>query len=525
MRSHLHSLTDKNVTFAVEKINLQKTKNMAGGMKTLAKETAIYGVSSIIGRFLNWLLAPFWTWVLASTAQMGVVGNLYSWTALAVVILTYGMETGLFRFANKKEEDPQKVYSTTLISIGFTTLIFVVLGVVFHKSIMPIFGTNAIEPHYVILMVIILGLDTLSAIPFAYLRFQKRPIRFAAIQILNVVVTILMNLFFFLLCPWLATKFPDAFSWFDLNNGVDYILISNLVASIVRLLLLSPQLLIKYHFDRTLLKRMLAYSLPLLVLGVAGIMNQNLDKMLYPHLSTEVDKMNQLGIYHASFKIAVIMVMFTQAFRYAFEPFIFAKNKESGDNKRAYSEATKYFIIFGLFIFLAVIGYLDIIKLLLEGDYREGLRVVPIVMLAELFFGIYFNLSLWYKLTDQTKWGAYLSLIGLAVTVLGNVLFVPVYGYMACAWTAFSANLVMMLISYFLGQKNYPINYDLKSAGFYFLITMVLFVGIWFASVNIDNLWLKLIVNTIFVGIYVLIVVKKDLPLRELPIVGKYFRK
>ena len=368
---------------------------MAGGMKTLAKETAIYGVSSILGRFLNWLLTPFWTYVLMNTAQMGVVGNLYSWTALTVVILTYGMETGLFRFANKSDEDPLKVYTTTLISIAFTTFLFILLAILFLNPITTIFGSEAIKPHYVLLLIIILGLDTLSAIPFAFLRYQKRPIRFATIQVLNVVITIAFNLFFFLACPWLAVKFPGAFFWFDIGKGVDYILISNLMASFIRLLLLSPQLRVKYTFDGVLLKKMLVYSLPLLVLGVAGIMNQNLDKMLYPHLSTEVDKMGQLGIYTASFKVAVIMVMFTQAFRYAFEPFIFAKNKESGDNKLAYSQATKYFIIFGLFIFLAVMGYLDIVKYLLEVNYQEGLAIVPIVMAAELFFGSYFNLSLW----------------------------------------------------------------------------------------------------------------------------------
>ncbi len=498
---------------------------MAGGMKTLAKETAIYGVSSILGRFLNWLLTPFWTYVLMNTAQMGVVGNLYSWTALTVVILTYGMETGLFRFANKSDEDPLKVYTTTLISIAFTTFLFILLAILFLNPITTIFGSEAIKPHYVLLLIIILGLDTLSAIPFAFLRYQKRPIRFATIQVLNVLITIAFNLFFFLACPWLAVKFPGAFFWFDIGKGVDYILISNLMASFIRLLLLSPQLRVKYTFDGVLLKKMLVYSLPLLVLGVAGIMNQNLDKMLYPHLSTEVDKMGQLGIYTASFKVAVIMVMFTQAFRYAFEPFIFAKNKESGDNKLAYSQATKYFIIFGLFIFLAVMGYLDIVKYLLEVNYQEGLAIVPIVMAAELFFGIYFNLSLWYKLTDQTRWGAYLSLIGLVVTVLGNILFVPEYGYMACAWTAFFANLVMMVVSYFLGQKNYPIQYDLKSAGFYVVIAAFLFAGIMFTHGNIGHAGLRLLVNTVLIGIYLLIVLKKDLPLQQIPIINKYFRK
>ncbi len=499
---------------------------MASGMKVLAKETAIYGLSSIFGRFLNWLLAPFWTWVLASTAQMGVIGNLYSWTALTIVILTYGMETGLFRFANKKEENPLTVYSTALISIAVTTTLFVILSLFFLQPITSFFGSDAIKPHYVFLLIVILGLDTLSALPFAYLRYQKRPIRFATIQILNVVVTILFNLFFFLVCPWLANKFPDAFSWFDINRGVDYILLSNLAASVIRLLLLMPQFRIKYRFDAALLRRMLVYSLPLLVLGIAGIMNQNLDKMLYPYLSTELDKMNQLGIYHASFKIAVIMVMFTQAFRYAFEPFIFSKNKESGDdNKTAYAQATKYFLIFGLFIFLAVMSYLDVIKFLLESDYREGLRIVPIVMMAELCFGIYFNLSLWYKLTDKTQWGAYLSLMGLAITVLGNVLFVPVFGYMACAWTALFANIFMMLVSYFLGQKNYPIRYELQSAAFYLLITIGLFGVIWFGYTYIDNLWLRLMLNTILLCLYVFVVIKKDLPLKEIPYIGKLIKK
>ena len=499
---------------------------MSSGMKTLAKETAIYGVSSIFGKFLNWLLTPFWTYMLIHPGQMGIVSNLYSWTALTIVVLTYGMETGLFRFLNKAEEKPLTVYSTALTSIGATTSLFLILCLLFLDPVTTVFGSAEIKPHYVRLLVVVLALDTLSAIPFAYLRYQKRPVRFAAIQLLNVVVTVLCNLFFFLLCPRLAALFPDVFSWFDIEKGVDYILISNLIATSVKLLLLSPQLRVKYSFDFALLKRMLVYSLPLLVLGVAGIMNQNLDKMLYPYLSTEADKMNQLGIYSASFKIGVIMVMFTQAFRYAFEPFIFAQNKEPGDgNKTAYAQATKYFIIFGLFIFLAVMGYLDVLKYLLRSDYQEGLAIVPIVMIAELFFGIYFNLSLWYKLTDQTRWGAYLSLIGLAVTILGNVLFVPQFGYMACAWTAFFANLIMMAFSYFLGQKSYPIPYDVRSAAFYFVVSMFLFGGIMLTYQNIDKMALRLLVNTALIAIYLLVVLKKDLPLRQIPVVNKFLKK
>ena len=498
---------------------------MAGGMKALAKETAIYGVSSIIGKFLNWLLTPFWSYVLLHTSQMGIIGNLYSWTALTIVVLTYGMETGLFRFANKEGADPMRVYSTTLISIASTTLLFVVLAILFLRPITSVFGDADILPRYVFLLILILTLDTLSAIPFALLRYQNRPVRFALIQILNVVITILCNLFFFVACPKLALHFPETFSWFDLDRAVDYILLSNLVASALRLLMLTPQLRVKYLFDGALLKKMLLYSLPLLILGVAGIMNQNLDKMLYPHLSTEIDKMGQLGIYSASFKIAVIMVMFTQAFRYAFEPFIFARNKETGDgDKTAYAEATKYFIIFGLFIFLAVMAYLDILKFLLETRYHEGLKIVPIVMIAELFFGVYFNLSLWYKLTDQTRWGAYLSLMGLTVTLLGNILFVPMYGYMACAWTALAANVTMMTVSYFLGHKYYPVHYDLRSAGLFFLFAMLLFAGMWSAYRYLDAVGLRLLLNTLMVAFYLLVVAKKVLPLQEWPVIGKWVK-
>ncbi len=500
---------------------------MAGGMKALAKETAIYGVSSIVGKFLNWLLTPLWSYVLVSQAHMGVISNLYGWTALIIVILTYGMETGLFRFANKKGENPQMVYSTTLISIAATTLIFLILSMVFLQPLTSITGSPDIKPRYVLLMIIILSMDAFSAIPFAYLRFSKRPMRFATLKILFVALNISFNLFFFLLCPWLSELYPDYFAWFTLENGVDYVLISNLLATFIQTLFLLPQLRIKYTFDGALLKRMLIYCMPLLVLGIAGILNQSMDKIVFPWLYPDSSQaMTELGIYTAAFKIAVIMVMFTQAFRYAFEPFIFAKNKElgAGNDKVAYAQATKYFIILGLLIFLLVMGYIDIVKYLIKSTYHEGLKVLPIVMMGELFFGIYFNLSLWYKLTDQTKWGAYLSLIGLAVTIAINVIFIPKYSYMACAWASFFANLVMMVTSYFLGQKNYPINYNLRSAGFFMAITLVLFSGIIFSNNFMENSWLRLLLNTIFIAVYALIVIKKELPLREMPVIGKYFR-
>lgn len=499
---------------------------MAHGMKSLAKETAIYGVSSIVGKFLNWLLTPLWSYVLVSQSQMGVISNLYGWTALIIVILTYGMETGLFRFVNKNNENPLTVYSTTLISIGTTTLLFLILILLFLNPATALTGSIDIKPHYILIMAIILSMDAFSAIPFAWLRYKKRPIKFAFIKIMFVILNILFNIFFFVLAPKLAQMMPEYFTWFTLENGVDYVLISNLMATFIQTILLLPELRIKYTFNKPLLIRMLKYSLPLLILGIAGILNQTVDKIVFPWLYPDkVEAMTQLGIYSACFKIAVIMVMFTQAFRYAFEPFIFAKNKESGDNKPAYAAATKYFIILGLFIFLAVMGLMDIIKYLLHPSYHEGLKVVPIVMMGELFFGIYFNLSLWYKLTDQTRWGAYMSIIGLVITIGVNVVFIPHFSYMASAWASFSANLTMMLISYYLGQKNYPIQYNIKTVGQFLLLALVLFAVMTLVNNTITTIWLRLLINIFIITIYIAVVVKKELPLSELPLIGKYFRK
>lgn len=497
---------------------------MANGMKTLAKETMFYGVGSVLPKLLSWFLSLYWAFALPRVSDIGVLTNFYAWVALLQVMLTYGMETGFFRFANK-EKNPSAVFSTTFISIATTTLLFFLLALAFLKPIAFALGGTAMKPHYLLLMVVILCFDVLGAIPFAKIRFKQRPKWFAFIKMVNVILTILFNLFFFLVCPWLQTKFPEAFAWFDIDKGVDYILISNLAASVVQFLLLTPELRVKYVFNKELLGRMLRYSFPLLILGVAGILNQTADKIIFPWIYP--DKANafiELGIYGQNFKIAIIMVMFTQAFRYAFEPFIFARNREAADDRKSFSEATKYFIILGLLIFLITTGFIDIIKYLIPQEYHVGLKVVPIVLMGELFFGVYFNLSLWYKLTDQTKWGAYMSLIGFGITVLINILFIPYFSYMACAWAAFFANLVMMLISYFLGQKNYPIPYNLKSAGYFFLLAFILFIGITLVYQFVDALWIRLLLNTLFVAIYMFVVVKKELPLQELPFVGKFFR-
>lgn len=501
---------------------------MAEGMKRLAGETAIYGVSSIVGKFLNWMLVPMYTRVLTNESEFGIVTNLYAWTALLIVLLTYGMETGFFRFMNRKDvSNPMQVYSTTLASLGVTSMLFIVVVLSLLSPISDGLGYGS-HPWYIAMLAVIVGVDAFCCIPFAYLRFERKAIRFASIKMLSIFLNILLVVFFLIGCPSIYEHAPGLISWFYRPDyQVSYILIANLLTSLITLLVLIPNIIpgIKEKGSFGMLKRMLNYSFPILILGIAGIFNQTADKILFPFLFEDKQLANtQLGIYGACFKVAVVMVMFIQAFRYAYEPFIFAKNKSSdtGDT-RAYSEAMKYFVIFSLFIFLGVMYYLDILKYFVAPEYYPGLRVVPIVMLGELFFGIYFNLSFWYKLIDQTQWGAYFSTAGCIITVLIIVFLAPHFGYMACAWASFASNLFMMILSYVIGQKRFPIKYDLKSGIFYGILT-VIFYGAGML-VPIESEILRLAYRSILLAIFIGIVVKRDMPLRDLPYIGRYFRR
>lgn len=498
---------------------------MAQGMRRLAKDTAVYGISSIVGRILTWLLMPMYVRVLASTGQYGIVTNLYAWTALLQVLLTYGMETGFFRFIfNKEEKQPMKVYSTALISVGTTSLLFLVTGLLLLHPIAGALGYAA-TPEYVRMLMIIVAIDAFTCIPFVYLRYLGRPYKFVGIKLLNIFLIVGLNLFFLLLCPWLAERYPASVSWFYKPGfQVGYVFTANLIASVCTLLALGKELTgFRYTFDRALWKKIISYSFPILILGVAGILNQTADKIIYPFLFDDrAYADSQLGIYGACFKIAVIMVMFNQAFRYAYEPFIFAKTR-SADCKESYAMAMKYFLIFALLIFLGVMFYLDIIKFLVKPVYYPGLRVVPVVMLGSLFFGVFFNLSVWYKVIDQTRWGAYFSLLGFVITVAIIVGFAPVYGYMACAWASFACNLVMMVLSYFVGQKRYPVDYDLRSFFFYTVLAAVLYVAGMYAPLG--DKWLVWGFRAVLLAVYVTVVVKRDLPLREIPWINRIIKK
>ena len=483
-------------------------------LKSLAKDTAIYGMSSIIGRFLNYLLVPLYTAkISAASGGYGVITNMYAYTALLMVILTYGMETTFFRFANKQEEDARRVYATTLAMVGTTSLLFVALVFLFLSPLSGLMG-YADHPSYVWVMFTTVAIDAFQCIPFAYLRYKKRPLRFAALKLLFIGLNITLNIIYYLVMGGtevgyafyinlVCTGSITFFFWRELREGF-----SAGVGS--------------WAECRALMGRMLSYSWPILVLGIAGILNQTADKILFPYLYHGADAHAQLGIYGAASKIAMIMAMITQAFRYAYEPFVFGKAKER-DNRDTYAQAMKYFLIFTLLAFLFVVGYIDILRFIIGRDYWEGLKVVPIVMAAEIMMGVYFNLSFWYKLIDKTIWGAYFSGIGCLVLVAINIIFVPRYGYMACAWAGFAGYGVAMTLSYIVGQRKYPIAYPIGRCLSYVALTVVLCVGMLLANKYL-SMGLAVAANTLLIAVFAVYLVKRDFPLRSLPVIGKHFK-
>ena len=473
-------------------------------MKILAKETAIYGVSSIVGKFLNWMLVPLYTYVLQQQSDYGIVTNLYAWTALLLVILTYGMETGFFRFVNKEGEDPRAVYSTSLIALFTTSLLFAVVCIVWQAPIASALGYPT-HSEFIALLGTTVAIDAFASIPFAYLRYKKHPLQFAGLKLLFVFLNIALNIFFLVICPKIQ-DWAMISSWYNPNYGVGYVFVANILATAIQTLFLLPAMAEGLKgsvvFDWDLLKHMLKYSLPLLVLGVCGIMNQTLDRILFPFFYAGTDAQAQLGIYGACFKVAMVMMMFTQAFRYAYEPFVFAKHKDK-QSVAAYADAMKYYIIFSYMILLGMIFYLDLLKFIIAPSYWEGLKVVPIVLWTYIFQGVYFNLSFWYKLTDKTQWGAYFSIIGVVITFGLQVLFVPKIGYMASALSSTICYLVIMLLSYFVGRKHLEIPYDLHRIGIYTLVVLTLLAGYYaLARLLPLNDWIKMGIGSILLIIY-----------------------
>ena len=452
---------------------------MSSTLTSLIKDTAVYGLSSMFGRFLNWLLTFVYVRVLI-TEEFGQMTNLYAWTAILMIILTYGMETAFFRFANKHEQ-PADVYSTTLWSLGVTSTLFVLFGWLFLD---PLATVLHVAEHKDLLsyLLIIVASDAFMAIPLGYLRYEQRPWWFMTVRMSFVGATILLTLFAFYGVPALSEYIPILGDSIPESTPAVYLRI-NLVSMACNSSCSSPPCVrLRDASIASSFRSMLHYALPMLLLGLAGNFNNQADKILFPLLFEDSHYANaQLGIYGACYKLAVVMVLFTQAFRYAYDPFIFAEKKKGEDAaRRAYSSSMTYYVLFTLFIFLAVMSYMDILKLLIAPAYYPGLSVVPWIMAGQLMFGVYFNLSLWYKVTDRTHWGAILSIVGCALTVLLIVLLAPRYGFMACAWASVVANGGVMLFSYALGQHYYPVDYDLPRLGLYTFLTGVLYALFFF---------------------------------------------
>ena len=479
-------------------------------LKSLAKDTAIYGLSSIVGRFLNYLLVPLYThYMPKASGDYGVSTNIYAYTALILVLLTFGMETTLFRFANDERHKPDTVFSTVMAVVGSLTLVFLLLIFGFITPISNSLG-YAEHPDYLLMMAVVVALDALQAIPFSYLRFQKRPIRFASLKMLFIILNIGLNVLYFV---WLG------------KTSVFYVFFINLVCTGLITFFFIPGLFsIKWKFDGKLLKQMLGYSWPILILGIAGILNQVADKIIFPLVYPDEAEANvQLGVYGSCVKIAMIMAMITQAFRYAYEPIVFAKSKDA-DKTEYYASAMKYFLIFTLLAFLCVVGWMPVLQYIIGEEYREGLGVVPIVMIAEIMMGVYFNLSFWYKLIDKTIYGAWFSLAGCTVLFAVNILLIPRYGYWACAWGGVAGYGTAMVLSYIVGQIKNPIPYPMKDIVFYVIQTFAAFCVMYWAQENLPA-WASLTLSTLLIIGFLGTVIKRDLPLKNIPFIGRFFRK
>ena len=491
-------------------------------LKSLAKDTAIYGLSSIIGRFLNYLLVPLYThYMPKDSGDYGISTNMYAYTALILVLLTFGMETTLFRYVNDAPETQlasggrtrhsDTVFSTIMAVVGSLTAVFLLLVFGFISPISNALGYSE-HPDYLQMMAVVVALDALQAIPFSYLRFQKRAIHFASLKLLFIFLNIGLNVLYFV---WLG------------KTSVFYVFFINLLCTGFITFFFLPDLFkIHWQFDWHLLKNMLSYSWPILILGIAGILNQVADKILFPLVYPDEANANiQLGIYGSCVKIAMIMAMITQAFRYAYEPIVFAKSKDK-DKTEYYASAMKYFLIFTLLAFLCVVGWMPLLQYIIGEDYREGLAVVPVVMAAEIMMGVYFNLSFWYKLIDKTIYGAWFSLAGCIVLFAVNILLIPKYGYWACAWGGVAGYGTAMVLSYIVGQKKNPIPYPMQTIAYYVALTVMLTMTMYYIPTTYGfGTILTLAFNTLCICCFVSYILHNDLPLSSLPIIGKKFKK
>ncbi len=476
--------------------------------KSLAGQTLIYGLGTIVPRLLNFVvLTPFYTRIF-SRAEYGVITELYSYMIVLLIVLTYGMETGFFRFYKSSDNKPD-LFSTLTISLLVTSGLFILLVNVFINPIAS-FLEYQDNQYYILLFAYIVGLDALVSVPFAKLRAQNKAFKFALIKLINVGVIIILSVLILVIFKnnqntegWMNGLYDDSI-------GVGYVFIINAVASTVTLLMLVPEIVneFKLKFRKVILRKVLVYSFPLLIAGLAGSINEAIDRIILKHfIEGTQEALVQLGIYGANYKLAVFMTLFIQMFKYAAEPFFFSMAEEK-DSKQVYADVMRYFIIFGLVIFLGIVFYIDLFKHFIDSKFHEGLFIVPIVLMANLFLGIFYNLSVWYKINDLTKFGAIISITGAVITVLANIILIPVMGYEGCAWAHLICYASMVILSYLLSLKHYKINYSFGKIGIYFLITIVAFVIV--KNIDYQNMTIKYIVNTLILLAIIVFFEKKE---------------
>ncbi len=442
-----------------------------GLYKNLFKQTAIYGLATVIPRMFSFILVPLYTDLLPK-AEYGKVSIIFAWMIFFNVILAYGFETAFFRFYNK-ETDKKSVVETTSVSLFWTSISFLFIALLFRNKLAIWSGIDA---QYITYTIWILVLDALVIVPFSKLRVNQQPIKYAIIKIGNVVINLVLNLFFLSYLPAIAESNPDSFlsSFYLEDFQIGYIFVSNIVASLVTFLILSPNyLLLKWHFDYKLWKRMMKYGLPIMVAGIAFAINEQFDKILLGKLLPANIAEAEVGIYSACYKLGLFMVLYRTAYTLGIEPFFFS-HADKEDAPQTYATITKYFVIFGSFILLSVIVFADVLKYIMIQDesYWEAMKVVPLIILANFFLGIYTNLSVWYKLIDKTHIGAYISIIGAIITLALNYLLIPTMSYYGSAIATIAAYGSMMFISYYFGNKYYPIPYDTNKIATYLLISI-----------------------------------------------------
>lgn len=504
---------------------------MANPIKSLIGQTAIYGVSSIIGRFVNYLLIPFYSYIFA-TNDYGIVTELTAYVTIFLVLLTYGMETAYFRYCQNEKYSRNTIYSTAITSLSVSSVLFIILVFIFGQKIATFIAYEQ-HPEYIILLGCTVALDAFSAIPFAKLRIENKARRFAIIKLANIAINVFFNIFFLFLLPKIAGNDNFIFRIFYPGIHIGYIFIAYFISSIFTLVLLFPELKAAFKdfsYDFKLLRNMLEYGFPILLAGLAGMFIESLDRILLKYLITvpgnishlgtisnavvdnsvidESNKyvMSQLGIYGANGKIAVIMTLFLQAFRYAAEPFFFNYSKKE-DSRLIYAKVMKYFVAFSLFVFLGVTLFIDVIKFIIGPDYRSGLVVVPMLLMGKIFFGIVFNLSIWYKLKNLTKYGAYLAFLGAVCSVGLNIILIPYFGYIGAAWASVIAYFAMMVVSYLLENKYFSIPYDYKSIGFYFSIALLFYFVNYFLKIVSEY---YVYINILLIFAYLYIFIKKE---------------